>query len=162
MLCSNCGRTIAKTLSKYIHGKEVALPLCPDCFRALYPAEEEDFFKTLLGDAVKDHRTCPACGATLEDFRATGLLGCADCYKAFRKELIPTVRTIHGRIRHQGKESGTATEEKYDLVRELVRIREEYRERIRMAEASGNTGLAAAIKERLSDLERSLHGEDNV
>lgn len=46
---------------------------------------------------------CPRCGMTLEEFRRTGLLGCANCYPYFREELAPVLRRVQGRTVHTGK-----------------------------------------------------------
>ena len=32
---------------------------------------------------------CPNCGLTNVDFKKIGYLGCSECYRTFRKELIP-------------------------------------------------------------------------
>ena len=162
MLCSNCGKNTAQAYFKRVEGKDVRLVLCSGCYRLLYPEGGDAFFNSFLGGVSKKKKACPACGTTLDDFRSTGLLGCADCYKAFREELTPTVRYIHGKIRHEGKESGTATEEKYDMVRELVRVREGLRERIQLAEEAGNAPLANLLRNELNHLTRSVRKEDDV
>ncbi|MBE3591255.1 MAG: UvrB/UvrC motif-containing protein [Firmicutes bacterium] len=45
---------------------------------------------------------CPACGLPFQEFARTGMLGCAHCYEAFRHELGPAIRRIHGAARHVG------------------------------------------------------------
>ena len=42
-----------------------------------------------------DHR-CPSCGMTFAEFERIGLLGCGDCYRAFRKAVLPALRMLHG------------------------------------------------------------------
>ena len=46
---------------------------------------------------------CPSCGASLNDFRESGRLGCAECYKAFESPLRDLLRRLHGVSRHVGK-----------------------------------------------------------
>jgi len=46
---------------------------------------------------------CPACGFTYQDFKKVGRLGCGDCYEAFKKQLDPLLKRIHGANRHIGK-----------------------------------------------------------
>jgi protein arginine kinase activator len=47
---------------------------------------------------------CPTCGTTYAEFRQTGLLGCADCYKAFEAQLSPLLERAHeGATHHVGK-----------------------------------------------------------
>lgn len=45
---------------------------------------------------------CPGCGSTLEDFRASGRLGCARCWDAFAPALLPLLRRLHGATHHAG------------------------------------------------------------
>lgn len=57
-----------------------------------------------LGPAVAgDVEVCPGCGGTLDDFRATGRLGCAACWDAFGGALGPLVRRLHGATHHAGE-----------------------------------------------------------
>ncbi len=34
---------------------------------------------------------CPTCGLTLENFLATGRIGCSDCYEFYKKEFTPMI-----------------------------------------------------------------------
>jgi protein arginine kinase activator len=45
---------------------------------------------------------CPDCGATFQDFRRTGKLGCAGCYLTFEREMRLLLRKIHGSHHHVG------------------------------------------------------------
>jgi protein arginine kinase activator len=47
--------------------------------------------------------SCHRCGATLDDFRETGRLGCADCYRSFEGSLRDLLRRLHGSTRHVGE-----------------------------------------------------------
>jgi protein arginine kinase activator len=47
---------------------------------------------------------CPDCGMTFVEFRSSGLLGCANDYKAFEKALVPLIERAHqGASHHIGK-----------------------------------------------------------
>ena len=46
---------------------------------------------------------CSFCQATLADFRATGRLGCAECYTTFAEGLESLLRTMHKGTKHMGK-----------------------------------------------------------
>ena len=52
----------------------------------------------LPGDAAR----CAYCGTSLRDFRASGRLGCAQCYGAFEQSLRELLRRVHGSTRHTG------------------------------------------------------------
>lgn len=45
---------------------------------------------------------CPRCGLEYAQFARTGLLGCSECYDAFRAPLGPALRRIHGAATHVG------------------------------------------------------------
>ena len=46
---------------------------------------------------------CARCGATLQDFRETGRLGCPDCYRTFEAPLRDLLRRLHGSTHHLGE-----------------------------------------------------------
>ncbi len=108
MLCSNCKKNRATHLVRREGGGELAL--CDDCFERLGEmaagrGDEPDFYVSFLqpeGEQRRETR-CPVCGCTLEDYGRTGLLGCAACYAAFRDELEPVIRRMHGKTVHEGK-----------------------------------------------------------
>ena len=157
-LCTNCGRNPAKEYVRKSEGKELKLFLCPSCYEALYPdAGEDDFFTSFLGN-VGAKKSCPACGTTLDEFRSSGLLGCAYCYTAFREELTPTVKYIHGNIQHLGKFPDTDAEETYDAVRALVREQEEAKEKLERALAEEDYAAADRYRLELKEISRKLYG----
>ncbi|MBK7404436.1 MAG: UvrB/UvrC motif-containing protein [Phycisphaerales bacterium] len=47
---------------------------------------------------------CPGCGTTFAEFKQTGRLGCAECYRAFEQQLTPILDRAHqGATHHVGK-----------------------------------------------------------
>ena len=46
---------------------------------------------------------CPSCGCTFARYKASGRLGCAACYSAFREQLLPVLRELHGATDHVGR-----------------------------------------------------------
>lgn len=48
-------------------------------------------------------KICPKCGASIEDYRRTGLWGCGECYRVFREEILTAVRAMQGGMIHEGK-----------------------------------------------------------
>lgn len=129
MLCSNCKKRQATHLVRCEGGQEMAL--CDECFEKLGKAavcfgEEPDFFVSFLQPEGERRREacCPVCGCTLEDYGRTGLLGCAACYEAFRAELEPAIRRIHGKTVHEGKHP-LASERMFRLLDEQKGLRGE-------------------------------------
>ena len=91
---------------------------------------------------------CPACGATLEDFRTTGRLGCPTCWQAFAGPLRDLVRRIHGATRHRGEQyvpPGDEPRAPDEQARDL-------RARLDEAVAAENFELAAELRDRLRAL----------
>jgi len=100
---------------------------------------------------------CPACGATLQDFRQTGRLGCAQCYRTFEGPLRDLLRRLHGSARHVGEgyapdapagaAAGTrAPAPAADALADL-------RERLRRAVETEDFELAAELRDRIRVLE---------
>ncbi len=101
---------------------------------------------------MSDLRVCPRCGTTIEEFRRTGLLGCAECYTAFREEVLLTVRRVQGKTRHAGA-IPVAKEERYSLMLE----RQHLKEGIERAMREGRYDEAKKLQQRLKDCRQ---GED--
>lgn len=164
MLCENCGKNPAQKFMRKVNGKEIAVELCPACYRTLYPEKENDFFPAFLGSGVQEGKSCPACGATMAEFRRTGLLGCAYCYSVFREELIETVRNIHnimqGEVRHTGKRPEESAEEKYDRARDYAARREGLIEQLERAMRAGDYAAAGQLRSELKALNAKLAREE--
>jgi len=97
---------------------------------------------------------CDVCGMSFDDFRKSGKLGCANCYRVFRDNLSPILRRLHGNTEHTGKipakvsDTVKYTEEIERLKAELSAAVEseqyeraaELRDRIRKLENTGKNG----------------------
>lgn len=101
-------------------------------------------------------KTCPRCGMKLGEFRKTGLLGCAGCYCAFREEILPTVRRVQGRIRHEGKAPPEGAGQNYSLMLEQALLKENIERALR----EGRFSEAESKRALLKETNRILHGED--
>ncbi len=162
MQCALCGSPAARSYTRKTAAGDVTVTLCEKCREELYPEGGTDaiFSSFLVFEDAK--KKCPACGATLDDFRRTGLLGCADCYKAFRDELIPTVRSVQGKLRHEGVQQPSAgAAERYDTVRRLADEKAELQDRIEEARAEGDDLLLHALEDRLAAIKQRLAEEGN-
>lgn len=112
MLCQNCGKNQAVShIHSVINGVVKDKYLCAEC-AAHSNADtfgENDLFEMLssfLNDGTAPKVTsvkCECCGATFDEIRRTGRVGCGNCYKTFERELEPTLLRIHGRTAHVGK-----------------------------------------------------------
>ena len=123
MLCEKCGKNEATIhYSEIINGKKTSYALCRDCADKMGVGDitsdpfgfgGSSLLSTFFGDmfpAAKSgrrqpsvpERRCPVCGASLSDIAADGKVGCSECYRTFRAELMPTVRRIHGSAVYKG------------------------------------------------------------
>ena len=114
MLCDICGKKEATVhLTEIINDKITKLHLCEGCAKEKGAEMEEHFgLSDLLagltdGSGVESELIgavkCPSCGFTYNDFKKMGRLGCSECYEAFKKQLEPLLKRIHGTNRHIGK-----------------------------------------------------------
>lgn len=115
MLCEVCKKKEATVhLTEIINDKVTKLNLCEGCAKDKGTEMEEHFGLNDLLAGLADLGTttepellesvkCPSCGFTYKDFKKVGRLGCGDCYEAFKKQLGPLLKRIHGADRHTGK-----------------------------------------------------------
>ena len=95
MLCMHCHKNQAtKSKEEVVDGKKTSSFYCADCYRALF----------LVADDVKTSPTkCPYCGKSKDSVLRSGLVGCANCYTSFAKDLIPIIVKTQGERTHDGK-----------------------------------------------------------
>ena len=115
MLCNVCGKKEATVhLTEIVNDQVTKLNLCEECAREKGAEMEEHFGLSELLAGLTDIGTtvepetaittkCPNCGLAYQNFRKIGRLGCSVCYEAFKKELAPLLKRIHGSDRHVGK-----------------------------------------------------------
>ncbi len=158
MICANCGEDSAQLFKRTVDGKELSLVLCPVCYKKLYPeGDAADMFTHFLGNTgARRSKACPSCGTTLGEYRKTGLLGCADCYTAFREELLSSIRFIQRDVVHRGKQPDDLAGSKYDEARELILEQESVRAEIDRALLSGDYKKAEALRLRLKEIDDKL------
>ena len=119
MLCERCTKNQATIhLTQVINGEKTEMSLCPECAKecgAFALSEVTSLFSGLLDSgAERAHAAsslrCSRCGLDYGKFKQTGMLGCATCYKDFRRQLQPVLQRIHGRLQHEGHIPATAGE----------------------------------------------------
>ena len=170
MRCQQCHeREAVVHLTRIAEDQEVHIHLCERCAAEKGVEHAANLAKTpvgtflaLMGKGVDAAASlpgspaggpCPTCGATLNDFRESGRLGCGDCYRAFEGPLRDLLRRLHGSSRHLGKryriagEAGTPS----DTPHEAERLRGQ----LERAVEAENFELAAELRDRL----RQLQGE---
>lgn len=166
MMCSNCHEREAVTeLTKVANDQVTKIPLCERCASELGLDTNQAIGKTPLatyiaamGQGLKDSPptefgafVCSTCGATLQDFRESGRLGCPDCYRTLGSPLRELLRRLHGATRHAGERynpPGVITESPSPERRGPGELRDQ----LRRAIESENFELAAQLRDQLKDL----------
>jgi len=92
---------------------------------------------------------CPSCGMTYNDFRKLGKFGCGNCYEAFKKNLAPLLRRIHGSTQHLGKVPARA-EKAGKLRDELAELRAKLEKAIKLEQFEE----AAKLRDKMRTLEK--------
>lgn len=122
MLCGNCGKREVEVLIKQVVNNEMQdFNLCRVCAEelgflssqqpsitisfSLHEADEPQRRKivrvqTKRDDAKFDGILCPGCGMTYGEYRNEGILGCPECYQAFRFPLGAKLQRIQGAESH--------------------------------------------------------------
>ena len=150
MTCEDCGRRPATVrYTEAVDGHSSTWNLCEECARArgvtgalpnlagplvgmLMGLLAESVGEPELGESSRE-AACSRCGTTSVDFRRTGRLGCAECYRVFRAELVPLLRRIHGSTEHRGKVPDSRSKS-IESERELRRLRAELGRAVRREE----------------------------
>jgi protein arginine kinase activator len=113
MLCDLCHNHIATVhLTEIIDEKVTELHICQGCAKSKTEELKQqlnisDFVGGLIpGGQNREKDTnlkCSCCGISFYDFKKKGRLGCANCYVAFKAQLVPLIKKIHGSVHHRGK-----------------------------------------------------------
>ena len=113
MLCQICGKSPATVHFTEIHDNKMSeIHVCERCAeeKGLHGGtgkQKFDIADLLAGmvdsmTSTDEERVgsvqCPACGLLYSQFRETGRVGCAECYQAFKYQLHPLLRRIHGKV----------------------------------------------------------------
>ena len=124
MMCEDCGVRPAKFhLTTIINGDRVERNLCPACMAKHQKQLPGIDFSNLAGllssilegrnAAEQEQReteyedlVCEQCGMTYAEFQKGGMLGCANCYQAFKTPLTALLQRVHGNTQHAGRVPG--------------------------------------------------------
>ena len=174
MLCDICGKKQASVhLTEIIDDQMTELHLCEECAREKGTQMEKhfDLADLLAGLAdipgapdlepqVEEKLKCPNCGIAYQDFRAIGQFGCGECYKAFRKNLLPLLKRIHGSTQYFGKmpmvlaagsaKSGAARQKAVTTAHEMQELKVKLQKAIQQEEFEE----AARLRDKIRELEK--------
>lgn len=163
MLCDDCRQRPASVhVAQSINGQNTEVHLCQECAGRrgevsiwTHPNLLMNFFTQLANppsapQAVAPPAThCPACGLGYQQFLNTSLLGCSECYAAFRDQLDHLMRQFQAGPRHQGKiplrRGGTTR-----IRRKVQQLRMELAKAVELEQYE----QAAVLRDELRKLER--------
>ena len=150
MLCEECGiRPASLVMTAVINGQSTTRNLCQECIKKYKTGDLQSILAAVLASMTDKQQqapdvTCPRCGETYAEFQKTGMLGCSECYQAFRKELTPLIARVQGRAQHTGRRPHVSEEEK-----ERIAVMEDLRRRMEAAVAEENFEEAARLRDEL-------------
>lgn len=175
MLCTVCGKNPATThVKRTINGISKEYHICRQCAENLGFADEfselssfSDFepfsatniFASLLGmtpslnSSNSNAKRCSGCGATFEEIKRTGKVGCAKCYDEFGERLNLSIEKIHGVSNHCGKKPSEDPNEA--LQKEISELNEKMKVCIEKQEFEE----AAKIRDRIKEIKEGIDNE---
>ncbi len=154
-MCDICGKNEATLKVRQLdkEGRATELTVCADCARKRGLSGVEEIksdtaqvmaeLKSRIENKDKEI-VCPRCGMTFLDFKRLGRLGCAECYQAFREELAPLLRRLHGAMQHIGRTVQPGRKVAQERL-EMQRLRAELEKAIKAEDYE----RAAALRDRL-------------
>jgi protein arginine kinase activator len=165
MKCDFCDSKATVFLTQMVEGQTQKVCLCEKCAQERGVTDPTgfslaDLLLSGLSAAAKaaqsgeaSHRPgasgkqCPVCGFRLEDLQQVRRFGCAECYNAFRDEVVPLLRNMHRGSTHVGKvpEGLVALQVKTQRIKDL-------RARLEQAIAAENYEEAAGIRDEILSL----------
>jgi len=163
MSCDHChDREAVVHLTQIVNEQVTTLHLCEHC-AAAKGVDSPAVSKTPLGSflaamgetlpaqvpAPRSSEACPRCGASFQDFRESGRLGCPDCYRAFEAPLRELLRRLHNSTHHMGERYATQQTSSPELRQAAAALREQ----LRVAIETENFELAAELRDRLRVVE---------
>lgn len=160
MLCEKCHTNQATThVKQNINGKVSEIHLCASCAAGLHLHSGSLFgsqasilgslfANQISGSAKQEGQVCPNCGTQLREISASGKVGCAECYRAFRSYLQPSIQRIHGTAQHAGKIPSGHTPV-LSLEQKLKSLRDQMNEAIERQDFE----QAAVLRDQIRDAE---------
>lgn len=168
MLCDKCLQREATYHSTVnINGNVTSSHLCSECASRENKTSNlftvGNFFKPSLFDLdleteneqVKtEGNVCSFCKKSYDNFLTTGLIGCANCYIAFKEHLLPVIKSVQYGLKHVGKELTS-----HDHLVGQDKTIKNLEFKLKQAVANENYELASELKKKINEL-KNLGGQD--
>jgi len=160
MSCDRCGAPSVYHSTLIVNGVSQKTSLCRDCaikegvFNQQKPSLFDEMFASfadMLNFEQVENLVCPVCKTSLRDFKATGKLGCPNCYEVFRDEVIKIVKRIAPFDTHK-QDTIKVTQPKKEKISKEDQIKA-LREEMKHAVSEERYEDAARIKKQITKLE---------
>ena len=181
MMCEDCGIRPAKFhLMTIINGDRVEQNLCPTCMAKHQKQISGIDFSNLAGilNSILENRNteeqarqneeyegyvCEQCGMTYAEFQKCGMLGCANCYQAFKTPMTALLQRVHGNTQHAGRvpggvHSGTSIRMNIDRLKQKLQkavADEEYEQAAKLRDTI--RALSIQLERKESDIKVKPH-----
>ncbi|MBP0979424.1 MAG: UvrB/UvrC motif-containing protein [Oscillospiraceae bacterium] len=165
MLCDKCKKNIASNFyTQNINGKTYRYYLCDECAKSLTNINFflDDLLGSLLSSGnsfskinnnINNNIICPKCGASLDDIRKNGKVGCDVCYNKFREQLLPSIKKIHANTKHTGKIPSSFSSSSLSKISDL-------KSALEIAIKKQEFELAAKLRDQINDLKKASDKSD--
>lgn len=165
MLCEACKQKVATIhMTEIVDGNKREVHLCEECAASKgFPVEPNFSINEILGSLLESQKKtveagpelkCPSCGITYTEFKNKGRFGCPHDYSVFKERLDNLLEKLHGNTQHMGK-MPPRMDHNLARERELMVLKENL-DRLIKKEAYEE---AAEIRDKIRNLEESLHGK---
>jgi len=116
MLCENCNKCSATThIKRTVNGVTKEYYLCENCaqklgFNSFSFFDTNNFFDSFFinkNAKLREQKVCDNCGSTYNEIVKSGRMGCAQCYKTFKSEIMPSLVKMQKSVEHIGSKPKT-------------------------------------------------------
>lgn len=131
MKCDKCGNVSVYRSTLIVNGVSQTTNLCRDCAikegvfssTSLFDDMFSSFADFLSFDKV-ENIVCPVCKMSLREFKNGGVLGCPNCYDAFREDISNIIKKIAPSVQHKQTETPKIKTAKTSKTEKIAELRE--------------------------------------
>ena len=158
MKCDRCGAASVYHSTLIVNGVSQKTNLCRDCAlkEGVFTNQKQNIFDDmfssfadLLGFEQIENVVCPVCKTSLKEFKASGKLGCPNCYEEFREEIAQLIKRIAPFETHKQESVKPLKPRKQTKEEKIAALREE----MKLAVTEERYEDAAKIKKQILKLE---------
>ncbi len=156
MFCEKCGKNHATThIKTMVNGIVREYNLCASCAaQSGYGSNSiTGMLASMLGEisipTPKNEKRCALCGATFSDIAHNGKMGCGECYKTFKDEILPYLKRVHGATAHAGRIPNRAPL----IVKPKEKNIDDLRQELSRLVAEEKYEQAAIVRDKIKEME---------